>query len=85
MIFKKDLFLEDALVELDSNDIARALLLADSKEQAEVLKRLSAEWYNNNLAFQIHLAELSNELKNYNHDIQNNIKNMISQINENIG
>ena len=65
-------------IDLTPDDIVNYLINADSSAQSYILRKLSNVHYNNTGKFLIQLRAVVEDIKDaYNHDIRNNIKNMI--------
>ena len=72
-------------IDLTPDDIVNYLINADSSAQSYILRKLSNVHYNNTGKFLIQLRAVVEDIKDaYNHDIRNNIKNMIRDINDHI-
>ena len=72
-------------INLTPDDIVDYLVNADAQAQSVILRKLSKVHYRETGKFLIQLRAVVEDIKDsYNHDIRNNIKNMIRDINDHI-
>lgn len=72
----------DLDIDLYADDIVDFIVNADSKTQADIIRRLSKVHYRKVGTFLIQLGCVVDDIKEYDHDTQNNIKRMIEDIRE---
>ena len=72
-------------IPLTPDDIVDCLVNSDTQFQSAVLRKLSKVHYRKIGSFDIQLRAITEDIKDsYDHDIQNNIKHMIDDIQEHI-
>lgn len=69
-------------IDLYADDIVDFIVNADSKTQADIIRRLSKVHYRKVGKFLMQLGYVVDDIKEYDHDTQNNIKRMIEDIRE---
>lgn len=72
----------DLDIDLYADDIVDFIVNADSKTQADIIRGLSKVHYRKVGTFLIQLGRVVDDIKEYDHDTQNNIKRMIEDIRE---